>query len=134
MTITAYWKKDKGQQTSPPNLNRSWHYRIIPSVLEAKGKNAPAITFYCINLSLAWLIPISILFIYILDALQSNHQYTPEYFSSLARGLRIYVSNKFSGDVDAADPPATLRTLGLKQQRTQQVPKNTLYSRIKTTL
>lgn len=61
-----------------------------------------------------------------------HRQYTfSKYFSNLGRGPRIHVSNKFSGDADTADHG---RTMGLKQQRTYDVPKNTLSSRMKATL
>lgn len=72
-------KNNERQQRSPPNLNRSWQHRIIPSVLKVKGQNGPAMNILLYYLSLTWFTSQFVLFICILGTMQSklqHHQYT----------------------------------------------------------
>lgn len=73
-------KKHKGQQMSPPTLNRSWQHKIIPSVLEVKGQNVPAINILLHYLSLTWFTSRFVLFIWIWGALQSKLQTSSVHF------------------------------------------------------
>lgn len=58
---------------SPPNLNRSCQYRLIPSIHEVKGPYVPPINILLHYLALS---PLARQFIYSLDALQSELRYT----------------------------------------------------------
>lgn len=73
-------KKHKGQQMSPPTLNSSWQHKIIPSVLEVKGQNVPAINILLHYLSLTWFASQFVLFICIWGALQSKLQTSSVHF------------------------------------------------------
>lgn len=58
---------------SPPNLDRSCQYRLIPSIHEVKGPYVPPVNIFWHYLALS---PLAHQFLYSLDALQSKSQYT----------------------------------------------------------
>lgn len=73
---SCLFRKDKGQQRSPPNLNKSWQYRAIPSISEVKFLGCLPLTLYYLSSLLVHLSVCSFYSYFGCAVNCKHHQYT----------------------------------------------------------